>query len=416
MWGYRVSYCIYSFCHLNLDNMYRTELNSHVFVFRCGKTTQLPQMLMEAALKLLHEFQDTDNTVDKNRKFGTGRILCTQPRRISATSVAERVCYERNERIGSRVGYQIRFENKASDTTELLYCTTGILLRFLVGNPKLEGVSCVIIDEVHERSVHNDFVLLILKDLVLERNCTDEPLKLVLMSATIDASNFIKYFDKTEYTVSFLEMEGKTNYHIDEYFVEDLCHEIPSLVISPPPPSKGGRNSMQEQRNKWASPKAVRDKYQELGLEVKSDNNRVWKALSRILQKPFFQLDVDLLCQVVEHIEISESAMDTNGELGSILIFVPGWSEITSVIRGLENTLKECRRQQDWARKRTWNILPLHSMVPQKEQMRIFHTETPHSGRRKIIVSTNLAETSVCIRIFVWYSSTLFQFFFNSLT
>ena len=172
---------------------------------------------------------------------------------------------------------------------------------------------------------------------------------------------------------------------------------------------------MQEQRNKWASPKAVRDKYQELGLPAKSDNNRLWKALSNSLQKPF-QLDVDLLCQVVEHIEISESAMDTNGELGSILIFVPGWSEITSVIRGLENTLKECRRQQDWSRKRTWNILPLHSMVPQKEQMRIFHTETPHSGRRKIIVSTNLAETSVCIRIFVWYTSTLFQFFFNSLT
>jgi len=105
----------------------------------------------------------------ENSRFGSGRILCTQPRRISATSVAERVCYERNEKIGNRVGYQIRFEHKASDTTELLYCTTGILLRFLVSNPKLEGVSCVIIDEVHERSVHNDFVLLILKDLVLER-------------------------------------------------------------------------------------------------------------------------------------------------------------------------------------------------------------------------------------------------------
>ena len=392
--------------------------------FSCGKTTQLPQILMEAAAKLMHEQHHSDNkTENDNRQFGTGRILCTQPRRISATSVAERVCFERNEKIGTRVAYQIRFENKASDSTELLYCTTGILLRFLVGNPKLEGVSCVIIDEVHERSVHNDFVLLILKDLVLERKETDEPLKLVLMSATIDASNFITYFDSdssiksaricdddfpggstkisndSPYSVSFLELEGKTNYPIEEYFIEDICQEIPSLAVAGPPPNRGRRNSglMQETRNPWASsPRAVMAKYQELGLETKTNNNHMWKALSNVLQRPL-ELDVDLICQVVEHIEYNEAmaSTDTEGTLGSILIFVPGWSEITSVIKGLEWTLKECRKQQDWARKRSWNILPLHSMVPQKEQMRIFATEAPNSGRRKIIVSTNLAETSV---------------------
>ena len=99
---------------------------------------------------------------------------------------------------------------------------------------------------------------------------------------------------------------------------------------------------------------------------------------------------------MVEHIEITEAMADKSGELGAVLIFVPGWSEISSTIKGLETKLKDCRRHQDdWARKRSWNILPLHSMVPQKEQMRIFDSETPHSGRRKIIVSTNLAETSV---------------------
>jgi len=402
----------------------------------CGKTTQLPQILMEAAAKLMHE-QHSGLAENGKSQFGTGRIVCTQPRRISATSVAERVCFERNEKMGDRVGYQIRFEQKATDTTELLYCTTGILMRFLVGNPKLEGISLVIMDECHERGVHSDFVLLILKDLVLERQGSSEPLKIVLMSATIDASNFIKYFDPdsnikfnnmttgicdendiirdatgkqsaSPYSVSFLQIEGKTNYPIDEYFIEDICQEIPSLVVSGPPPksfNRGGRkNGMLQERNPWASAEGVKAKYRELGLQIKTDNKRVWKHLSNILQRPF-RVDVDLICKVIEHIENLEAMApekDKDGTLGSILIFVPGWQDITSVINGLENTLKDCRRQHGWARNRSWNILPLHSMVPQKDQMRIFDSEDPHSGRRKIIVSTNLAETSVTVEDVVY--------------
>lgn len=301
MWSDRVSLHVFDEYILSSLISYRTTMP----YISCEKTTQLPQILMDRL----------SSSQVENSSFGSGRILCTQPRRISATSVAERVCYERNEKIGNRVGYQIRFEHKASDTTELLYCTTGILLRFLVSNPKLEGVSCVIIDEVHERSVHNDFVLLILKDLVLERKGSEEPLKLVLMSATLDASNFIKYFDPNSeikfnnmaarksdqlvdeegneststspFSVSFLQLKGKTNYPIEEYFIEDLCQEIPSLVISPPA-SKGrvGKNGlMPEPRNPWASPRTVMDRYHELGL--KSNNTTDWKALSNVLQRTF---------------------------------------------------------------------------------------------------------------------------------
>ena len=330
-----------------LDDVFCKKIFEHDVMVLCGATgcgitTQLPQVLMEAAAKLTHEQHTNTNNTDK-RHFGTGRIICTQPRRISATSVAERVSFERNEKMGDRVGYQIRFEQHASDTTELLHCTTGILLRFLVSNPKLKGIPCVMIDEVHERGIHTDFVLMILKDLVLERKGTNEPLKLVLMSATIDASNFLNYFDSNSsvefnimlvnenrdndvfmadndnddftsfngklFSVSFIEIPGKTNYLIEEYFIEDICHETgPSLVLRGPPPtsSNQGRVSVQEVRNPWASPEAVREKYYELGLQLKKSNSKVgkhvWKNLSNVLQRPF-QLDVDLICKVVEHVE-----------------------------------------------------------------------------------------------------------------
>ncbi len=266
----------------------------------CGKTTQLPQILMEEAAKLMHQQFSAPIDAD-NRCFGTGRIICTQPRRISATSVTERVCFERNEKIGDRVGYQIRFEHRASDTTELLYCTTGILLRFLSSNPKLEGISAgkgfeldwrnclscwhltlslrfieVIVDEIHERSVHSDFLLLILKDLVLERKATEEPLKIVLMSATIDASNLLQYFgadsgdnygicDQNPMSVHFMEIPGNTS----KTFLMKLVHPSHSRARLQNHPVVGlmallkggihGQLLMLSKKNmvKWACPQIV---------------------------------------------------------------------------------------------------------------------------------------------------------------
>ncbi|CAN0252578.1 unnamed protein product, partial [Laminaria digitata] len=110
-------------------------------------------------------------------------IVCTQPRRISAIGVAERVAAERGETVGGTVGYQIRLERRASEHTKLLFVTTGILLRRLQADPQLEGVTHVILDEVHERTVDSDFLIIILRDLALRRN----DLTLVLMSATLNA-------------------------------------------------------------------------------------------------------------------------------------------------------------------------------------------------------------------------------------
>ena len=96
-------------------------------------------------------------------------IICTQPRRISAISVAERVAAERGERVGDTVGYAIRGENRAGSSTRLLFCTTGILLRRLESDPTLAGVTHVLVDEVHERSLESDFLLMALKKLLAKQ-------------------------------------------------------------------------------------------------------------------------------------------------------------------------------------------------------------------------------------------------------
>lgn len=100
----------------------------------CGKTTQLPQMLLEAAIA---------------RGAGPDTsIVCTQPRRISAVSIAQRVARERGEALGHRVGYRIRLEAAASADTRLLFCTSGVLLRRLTVDEDITAVSHVFVDEV----------------------------------------------------------------------------------------------------------------------------------------------------------------------------------------------------------------------------------------------------------------------------
>ena len=99
----------------------------------CGKSTQVPQMIMASL---------------------PGRVVVTQPRRISAISLAERVAYERGEAVGGTVGYHIRLESACGPATRLLFCTTGVLLRQLTTHPMLPGITTIILDEVHERDMY----------------------------------------------------------------------------------------------------------------------------------------------------------------------------------------------------------------------------------------------------------------------
>ena len=161
-----------------------------------GKTTQIPQIILDLCYK------------------SRPKIICTQPRRISAISVAERVALERNECLGESVGYQIRLEAKLPKSDSfILYCTTGIVLQWLKTNPSLDGITHLILDEIHERDIQCDFLITLLKDLVLVR----PNLKVILMSATLNSISFSKYFNNCP----TFHIPG-TLFPIQEYYLEDV--------------------------------------------------------------------------------------------------------------------------------------------------------------------------------------------------
>uniref|UniRef100_A0A8V5GT56 Uncharacterized protein n=1 Tax=Melopsittacus undulatus TaxID=13146 RepID=A0A8V5GT56_MELUD len=135
----------------------------------CGKSTQVPQFLLGA---------------------GYSHVACTQPRRIACISLAKRVALESLHQYGSQVGYQIRFESTRSPSTRLLFLTQGLLLRQAQRDPLLRGYHILLADEVHERQLHGDVLLGVLRRLLPHR----PDLKLVLMSATINIPLFSAYF------------------------------------------------------------------------------------------------------------------------------------------------------------------------------------------------------------------------------
>lgn len=148
----------------------------------CGKSTQIPQYLRQA---------------------GYEAICCTQPRRIACISLSKRVSHEMLCEYGSEVGYQIRFERSKNKETKIIFMTEGLLLRQLSTEAALTQFDVIVLDEVHERHLHGDFLLGITKCLLKAR----PELKLVLMSATINVQLFADYF--TDEKVHVIEVPGR---------------------------------------------------------------------------------------------------------------------------------------------------------------------------------------------------------------
>lgn len=180
-----------------------------------GKTTQVPQIVLDKCIESL--------------KGAQCRIVCTQPRQIAAISVADRVCEERCEKgpgkKGSLVGYSVRFDSATNSGTRLEFCTTGILLRRLSSDPFLSKFSHIIVDEVHERTMQSDFLIAMLRDLVDVRRQAGLPLKIILMSATMNTHMVSDYF----FGCPILNASGRT-YPVEHIFLEDV-YEISNYVL-----------------------------------------------------------------------------------------------------------------------------------------------------------------------------------------
>jgi ATP-dependent RNA helicase DHX57 len=288
---------------------------------------------------------------------GLGRaanIICTQPRRISALGLADRVSDERCSQVGREVGYTIRGENKTSSQTKITFVTTGVLLRRLQTSggrtedvvASLADVSHVVIDEVHERSLDTDFLLSIVRDVLKQRR----DLKLILMSATLDAATFRNYFTSEGLQVGMVEIAGRT-YPVEDYYLDDIIR-MTNFTIS-------------------------NDRYYH---EDKSDaKTSEQDSINKIIQRLGSRINYSLLLETAKAID--EQLYESNKK-GGILIFLPGVAEINRTVNELRSVS-------------SLHVLPLHASLDTREQKRVF--QSAPSGKRKVVVATNVAETSITI-------------------
>lgn len=373
----RASLPVYTRSEDILRHVQENEVTICMAATGSGKTTQIPQILL-------------DDWIDKGQGSKCN-ILCTQPRRLAAISVAGRVAAERGETVGrGSIGYQVRFEAKLpEDHGSVTFCTTGIFLKRLHSalqegqHRSMDEVTHVIVDEVHERDVDTDLLLVVLKRLLDDRRARNIPLKVILMSATIDPTLFQQYFpDVNGNPSSVIEVPGRS-FPVTKSFMDDY---VPQLIQSSTP------------KTDWVFKEELVQKYisQELGsLDMIPPNFISPRIKFPIQSDDDLELPYPLIAYTVSYVL-------QNSNDGHVLVFLPGWDDIVNVQRRLLDTQRSLGL--DFSDSAKFEIHLLHSTIPLVEQQKIF--EPPPEGVRRVILATNIAETSVTIPDVVYVVDT----------
>ncbi|XP_025202142.1 probable ATP-dependent RNA helicase DHX35 [Melanaphis sacchari] len=267
-----------------------------------GKSTQVSQMLLDSGLC-------------QNDKS----IVITEPRKISAITLATRVAQEQKTNLGQLVGYSVRFDNCCQPSTKIKYITEGILLNEMMSNPLLVNYSVIILDEIHERSLMTDILMGLIKKVLKKR----PTLRLIILSATLDSTQLKSYFnlnqsnDPSNDTATVLGIEGRS-YPTKIYYLKD------------PTP------------------------------------NYVEESINTVLK------------------------IQQSGALGDILVFLTGKEEIMQAV----NTLDDYNIKNPNEKIKLLPV-PMHGTLTNDEQLKAFRPAP--RGYRKVVFSTNVAETSVTI-------------------
>lgn len=283
-------------------------------------------------------------------------------RRISAISVAERIAQERTERIGQTAGYNIRLESKRSDNTRILLVTTGILMRRLLLDRSLSDITHIFVDEVHERDINTDFLLIVLKQLLDMR----PDLKVILMSATLNASLFESYFKS--YGSVAIHIPGRT-FPVTSYFLEDALEHTgftveatcnPDILQRSSAGGKGkGKSSGRDSESSEAYCGALNEQEYLRRRMISINNMRSQQKYSQGVLTTLEMLNESAVnVELITALVLRIMSQDPHG---AILIFVPGFSDIKNIIESLNNEPLSDKM----------NILPLHSSLSSQEQTKV---------------------------------------------
>lgn len=310
-----------------------------------GKTTQLPKILLELG-----------------RGTHGRQIVHTQPRRLAARTVAERIASEMGVHLGDEIGYQVRFTDETSPKTRLRVVTDGILLAQIQRDPQLRQYDTIVIDEAHERSLNIDFLLGYLTALLPKRR----DLKLIITSATIDSVKFQEHFEHALHEkVPVIEVSGRT-YPVQ--VVYEPLGTAPALMRHVPGFETGAMPGEESYAELSAAP---------------SDGGRD-RGSSR-------EPDMDMPTAVAR--ACAELIIHSSHERGArdILVFASGERDIHEFEAALRHHYGP--RADDMRHPDAIEIMPLFARLSSKEQHRVFE---PHTHQR-IVIATNVAETSLTV-------------------